>query len=246
MITRSARITFITLSAFVAAACDCGGSHTKETDVLVQITQDDNAAAPVTLNGANVTSAFRAVSTPNTRVGLVTGLVLGANTISAGAVSLTIRNYPITGPITSGPHDTPFFCQTQDVTLPDGTKFGAPTDADCSAPTKITYLYMRPAEPRSCHCPARRRFPECRADHDDHRDHGQLYRTRRDRDRRSRHLSDRRAARSDGRGRADVVRAAARMEQAADCHRGLRLSRRLVLQGASIGNLTLAASTSTS
>jgi hypothetical protein len=57
-------------------------------------------------------------------------------------VSLTIRNYPLTGPITSGPHDTPFFCQTQDFTLPDGTKFGAPTDADCSAPTKITYLYM--------------------------------------------------------------------------------------------------------
>src|SRR5207247_110314 len=32
-------------------------------DVLVQITQDDNAATPVTLNGTNVTSVFRAVWT---------------------------------------------------------------------------------------------------------------------------------------------------------------------------------------
>jgi hypothetical protein len=111
-------------------------------DVLVQVTQDNNAATPVSLNGTDVTSAFRVGSTLNTREGLVSGLVVGLNTLSAGGVSLQIHNYPITGPITSGPHNTPFFCQTQDFTLPDGTKFGPPTDADCSAPTKITYLYM--------------------------------------------------------------------------------------------------------
>jgi Tannase-like family of unknown function (DUF6351) len=111
-------------------------------DVLVQITQDNNAATPVSLNGADVTSAFRAGSTPNTRVGLVTGLVVGTNTLSAGGVSLQVHNYPITGPITSGPHNTSFICQTQSFVLPDGTTFGPPTDADCSAPTKITYLYM--------------------------------------------------------------------------------------------------------
>src|ERR1700676_3990884 len=112
-------------------------------DVLVQVTQDNNAAPPVSLNGADVTSAFRAGSTLNTRVGLVAGLVVGLNTLSAGGVSLQIHNYPITGPITSGPHNTPFICQTQDFTLPDGTKFGPPTDADCSAPTKITHLYLQ-------------------------------------------------------------------------------------------------------
>ncbi|HWZ74776.1 MAG TPA: DUF6351 family protein [Casimicrobiaceae bacterium] len=111
-------------------------------DVLVQITQDNNAATPVLLNGTDVTTAFRAGSAPNTRVGLVTGLIVGTNNLSSGSVSLQIHNYPITGPITSGPHNVPFFCQTQDFTLPDGTKFGLPTDADCSAPTKITYLYM--------------------------------------------------------------------------------------------------------
>lgn len=111
-------------------------------DVLVQITQDNNASTPVSLNGADVTSAFRAGSAPNTREGLVTGLIIGTNTLSAGGVSLQIHNYPITGPITSGPHNTPFICQTQNFVLPDGTTFGLPTDADCSAPTKITYLYM--------------------------------------------------------------------------------------------------------
>ena len=111
-------------------------------DVLVQITQDNNAATPVFLNGADVTSVFRAVTAANTRIGLVGGLIVGVNTLSAGGLSLQIHNYPITGPITSGPHNTPFFCQTQDFTLPDGTKFGTPTDVDCSAPTKITYMYL--------------------------------------------------------------------------------------------------------
>jgi hypothetical protein len=111
-------------------------------DVLVQITQTDNAATPVALNGNDVSAAFRAGSMPNTRVGLVTGLIVGSNTLSAGGVDLAIHNYPITGPIMTGPHNTPFFCQTQTFQLPDGTIFGLPTDADCSAPTKITYLYM--------------------------------------------------------------------------------------------------------
>jgi len=111
-------------------------------DVLVQITQDNNAATPVLLNGTDVTAAFRAGSAPNTRVGLVTGLIVGTNNLSSGGVNLQVHNYPITGPITSGPHNVSFFCQTQDFTLPDGTKLGLPTDADCSAPTKITYLYM--------------------------------------------------------------------------------------------------------
>jgi len=39
----------------------------------------------------------------------------------------------------------PFICQTQNFTLPDGTKLGLPADEDCSAPTKITYLYMSTA-----------------------------------------------------------------------------------------------------
>src|SRR4030095_14800692 len=94
-------------------------------------------------NGVNVTSMFHAGTEPNTLVGLVTGLNLGRNTLAASRVSLVITNYPIKGPIISGPYVQPFICQTQNFALPDGTTLGAPTDADCSAPTKIIYLYKR-------------------------------------------------------------------------------------------------------
>ncbi len=76
---------------------------------------------------------------------LVSGLTVGANTFKAHAsgheASTTLTNYPSTGPMISGPHGTPFNCQTAAFTLPDGSKLGEPTDANCSAPTKVHYLY---------------------------------------------------------------------------------------------------------
>src|SRR5439155_2761919 len=95
-------------------------------DVLVQITQDNNTAMPVLLNGTDVTTAFRAGSAPNTRVGLVSGLIVGTNNLSSGGVNLQINNYQTTGPITSWPVHVPFFCETQDFTPPYGTKPGFP------------------------------------------------------------------------------------------------------------------------
>jgi len=111
-------------------------------DVLVQITTDGGGAEAVTLNGADVSAAFRPGTSPNTLLGLVTGLNLGANTLAAGGKSLVVTNYPIKGPIISGPYVQPFICTTQTFRLPDGTTLGEPTDADCSAPTKISYVYM--------------------------------------------------------------------------------------------------------
>ena len=111
-------------------------------DALVQITADSAGAGVITLNGVNVTTMFRAGTTANTLVGLVTGLNIGANTLAAGGKSLVITNYSIKGPIISGPYVQPFICTTATFALPGGTTLGAPTDADCSAPTKIIYLYM--------------------------------------------------------------------------------------------------------
>ncbi len=118
-------------------------------DVLVEIRfeqRNNDRPLRITLNGKDVSAAFRPGEAPNTLVGLVTGLAPGRNTLRAqgdGSATLEITNYPITGPITSGPHIKPFICQTQSFKLPDGTFFGASTDAaDCSAPTKVTYLYM--------------------------------------------------------------------------------------------------------
>jgi Tannase-like family of unknown function (DUF6351) len=125
-------------------------------DVLVKITyKHDNRNHPleITLNGRNVAAAFQPGEDPNTLVGLVTGLANGKNELrvrgngSSGIKdeTLTITNYPITGPIVSGPHVQPFICQTQDFTLPDGTTLGTALDANCSALTRIHYLYRSTA-----------------------------------------------------------------------------------------------------
>ena len=119
-------------------------------DVLIEIRQDDDATTPVALNGADVTAAFQA-SGPHVRMGLVTGLKLGPNRVTAGGVTLKLTDYPISGPIVSGPHETPFICTTAAFPIFYGplksAALGAETlgpslDADCSAKTKITYLYL--------------------------------------------------------------------------------------------------------
>ncbi|HYL38441.1 MAG TPA: DUF6351 family protein, partial [Bryobacteraceae bacterium] len=57
--------------------------------------------------------------------------------IKSGKTSakLELVNYPITGPVFSGPHQKPFVCQTEQAGL------GAPLDDDCSAKTVVTYAY---------------------------------------------------------------------------------------------------------
>src|SRR5260370_5869483 len=118
-------------------------------DVLLKISLPrDGRRATVTLPPTNqdVTASFRDTA-PGILVGLVSGLVVGENRVivraeDVGTESLRLTNYPITGPITSGPHIQPLISQTQTYSLPDCTALGLPTDADCSARTKINYLYM--------------------------------------------------------------------------------------------------------
>jgi Tannase-like family of unknown function (DUF6351) len=124
-------------------------------DVLVQISLPPSVRRRdvlVSLHGQVITSVFRETA-PGTLVGLVTGLSNGENRLiveakGVGTKSLRIVNYPITGPIVSGPHgkvgpqERPFICQTEAFKLPDGSALGQPTDSDCSAPTKITYVYL--------------------------------------------------------------------------------------------------------
>jgi len=128
-------------------------------DVLVRVdlpTESHTSHIRVDLNGQDVTAMFRADPQTGALAGLVTGLKVGNNTLTVfdqgnRADSLAITNYPLTGPITSGPHEVPFICTAANyqifsslggLLLPNTMTFNAPTDADCSAPTKITYLYM--------------------------------------------------------------------------------------------------------
>ena len=102
-----------------------------------------------TLNGRDVSSVFFPARTSGAFVGLVSGLASGRNTFaiagkgqSAGGASLELTNYPITGPVFSGPHIRPFVCQTDTFKLPDGSTLGAAADADCSIATRIQYVYL--------------------------------------------------------------------------------------------------------
>jgi hypothetical protein len=93
-------------------------------DVLVRVSRP----AVVRANGRE---AFRG------RTGLVTGLRLGANRLTAQAghrrARLTVVNHPITGPVFSGPHEQPFICETEAFGL------GAPLDDDCSIATRVEH-----------------------------------------------------------------------------------------------------------
>jgi len=137
-------ITIKTLSADPARVT--GG------DVLVEITDQSigertrtSGPSPVTANGRDVTAAFKPTKQANTYVGLITGLVNGRNTIASGSARLEMTNYPITGPVLSGPWQQLFICQTDTFKLPDGTTLGKPLDANCSAKTVVQYVYKSTA-----------------------------------------------------------------------------------------------------
>lgn len=109
-------------------------------NVLVQLHSTATMPA-ITLNGKDVSRSFRSAGRGNF-LGLVTGLRLGDNLLRSGTATLKLTNYPIEGPIFSGPRMVPFLCQTNDFKLPDGTTLGKPLDANCSARTIVQYVYL--------------------------------------------------------------------------------------------------------
>jgi hypothetical protein len=112
-------------------------------DVLVKVSLPTGARAEqlkVMLNGRDVTAAFKPAGETNSVVGLVKDLRLGTNEIEAAvkgqaASRLMVINHPIDGPVLSGPHQSPFVCETQVFGL------GPALDNDCSAKTKVEYFY---------------------------------------------------------------------------------------------------------
>jgi hypothetical protein len=103
--------------------------------VLVRISGSGKMAlsdVAVFLNGQDVTTAFQPEAGGRSLLGLVGGLNLGKNNLTAKTIDkhnqpylsahLTLTNYPITGPIFSGPHEKPFYCMTQLFKLPASTQ----------------------------------------------------------------------------------------------------------------------------
>jgi hypothetical protein len=130
-------------------------------DVLVRVTSSAPASAArlvVKANSRDVSAAFHSTAAPNTWMGLVTGLSNGRNTITADLGSrahaaLEVTNYPITGPVFSGPWLQPFICQTDAFVLPDGSTLGPPLDANCSARTVVQYIYKPVGPPADARRP---------------------------------------------------------------------------------------------
>ena len=85
------------------------------------------------LNGQDVASAFATTSSGQI-LGLVSGLELGENTLSASAggatTELSLRNHPSGGPVISGPQLEPWFCQ------------GTAEDEDCNQPAQFSFHYL--------------------------------------------------------------------------------------------------------
>ncbi len=111
-------------------------------DVLVAVRGlAPGAAYKITRNGEDVSVAFSQLASGEVR-GLVSGLKDGANLLGAESggrvATLEVKNHPITGPVISGPHQTPFFCRLEDNGLVRAPDY---TDANCLATTKFEWFY---------------------------------------------------------------------------------------------------------
>jgi hypothetical protein len=126
----------------------------------------------VLVNGVNQADRFAPIDGTQTLTGVIDGLLLGDNTVVVKQhgngkglpepAVLTLTNYPISGPVFSGPHQHPFMCSVQNnglgqplvdhptegfpvfATDPSGN----PTDViigyskNCGAETLVTYVYQ--------------------------------------------------------------------------------------------------------
>ena len=134
-------------------------------DALVRVTVKEKevglGAVHIELNGHDVTGAFKADAGARTLTGLVSGLRNGENELSVdakgkkngrGDADITLTNYPIQGPMISGPQESPFVCTTTNFDVirggqvpqngtPLGPVLGAPLDSNCSVARRVNYVY---------------------------------------------------------------------------------------------------------
>ncbi len=117
-------------------------------DVLLRVEAGDDldlSGVSVSLNGGDVTNRFRPGG-DRELIGLVTDLRMGDNeiraSISGTEATMELTNYPISGPIISGPHESPYFCQTHQFTTAGGGELGPALDDHCSIETRVEYVYF--------------------------------------------------------------------------------------------------------
>jgi len=101
----------------------------------------------VTWDNRDITNRFVAdPNNPGQYVALIVGFIDGKNQITARAggetANLTIVNHAVNKQLFSGPLQTPFVCELNDLGLkPANTTNVNPRNADCTAPSIIKYVY---------------------------------------------------------------------------------------------------------
>ncbi len=121
-------------------------------DALVEIEARghvDLDRVTIEIDGRDVTGAFHEEWHDDTLLGLVTGLAEGSNELTAEVsgdhrvrpAELVLENHPRSGPVFSGPQETPFVCDTERFTLVTGERLGPPLDENCSVATRTDYVY---------------------------------------------------------------------------------------------------------
>ncbi len=163
------------LAAAVLAACSDGGNNDNREialsvlssssdrvtggDALLKVSGDVPMGSNVRLNvnGTPVNATFGPDPVDGKPVALVSGLANGVSDIVAevvevgrndatGRATLRVVNYPRNGPLFSGPQQMPFICQTDTFRLyPNGPFLGAAKDTNCSADTRVDYVYRNTA-----------------------------------------------------------------------------------------------------
>ncbi len=116
-------------------------------DVLVEIVTENSSTpiAPVLeLNGSDISSQLVQLGSTRQQA-LLTDLPEGNSRLVARLAGqeqiLELTNYPISGPIISGPHESPYYCQTNAFELANGQIYGPAEDAHCFKATRIDYVY---------------------------------------------------------------------------------------------------------
>ncbi len=117
-------------------------------DVLVRVTPAPGAAedaVTVLVAGRDVTGDFHRLD-QGVLEGLVRGLEPGTHPIevrTAGGPTarLDLVNHPGAGPVFSGPHESPFVCETDRFELVSGETLGSALDGDCSVERRVDYAY---------------------------------------------------------------------------------------------------------
>lgn len=118
-------------------------------DVLVEVSVQAGTAIDlvrITLNDEDVTARFITIASQRKQA-LLSGLPEGESLLKATlnnenqSTNLRLNNYPISGPIISGPHEQPYYCRTQDFELIGGETLGEPLDINCSIQTRVDYVF---------------------------------------------------------------------------------------------------------